>query len=91
MTYTIELTPKARRQLRGINKYDRHALPRIKARIDGLAYNPRPQGVKKLSGAESLYRVRVGDYRIIYEIQDKALVVLALYHTRYRAGSKNGA
>lgn len=78
MTYTIELIPKARRQLRDINKHDRHALLRIKARIDGLAHNPRPYGVKKLSGAESLYRVRVGDYRIIYEIQDKTLVVLVV-------------
>ena len=78
MTYTIELAPKARRQLKGINKHDRHALFRIKVRIDELAHNPRPQGVKKLSGAESLYRIRVGDYRIIYEIQDKALVVLVV-------------
>ncbi len=44
--------------------------------IDGLAIDPRPSGVVKLSGEENLYRVRAGDYRIVYSIQDAALLVL---------------
>jgi mRNA interferase RelE/StbE len=42
-----------------------------------LADNPRPPGVEKLAGTEDLYRVRVGDYRIICQIQDEVLLVLA--------------
>ncbi|HHT9135036.1 MAG TPA: type II toxin-antitoxin system RelE family toxin [Candidatus Avalokitesvara rifleensis] len=78
MTYRIEFTAKARRQLKDLSKADRHAMGRIKTRIDALANNPRPPDVKKLSGTESLYRIRVGDYRIIYEIQDRVLVVLVV-------------
>ncbi len=41
-----------------------------------LQHHPRPQGVKKLTGEDYLYRIREGDYRIIYTIQDKELIVL---------------
>ena len=78
MTYRIEFREKAKRQLKDLSKVDRYALGRIKTRIDALANNPRPPDVKKLSGTESLYRIRVGDYRIIYEIQDRVLVVLVV-------------
>lgn len=43
-----------------------------------MARNPFPGGVKKLQGEEKIYRVRVGDYRIIYEVQSAVLVVLVL-------------
>jgi len=43
-----------------------------------LANNPRPFGSDKLAGPEELYRVRVGDYRIVYQIQDEALLVLVV-------------
>lgn len=75
-TYTIILSPKAARQLKKLKK-----LPiskRIKECIDFLTLDPRPIGVKKLTGEHSLYRVRVGDYRIIYEIKDKQLKILVL-------------
>ena len=49
---------------------------RLGRRIDSLAENPRPQGVKKLSGEDDMHRIRVGDYRIIYQIREKSLVVL---------------
>ena len=49
---------------------------RLGRRIDALAENPRPQGVKKLGGEGDLYRVRVGDYRIIYQIRERSLIVL---------------
>ena len=51
---------------------------RLRRRIDSLAENPRPQGIKKLAGEEDLYRLRVGDYRIIYQIQEKRLIVLVV-------------
>ena len=43
-----------------------------------LAKNPRPAGCKKLSGFDNLYRVRVGDWRISYAIEDERLVILVL-------------
>jgi mRNA interferase RelE/StbE len=51
---------------------------RIDATIHALANNPRPPGVTKLQGAEDRYRIRVGDYRVIYSIVDAALLVLVL-------------
>jgi mRNA interferase RelE/StbE len=50
---------------------------RIAAAILTLADNPRPRGCKKLTG-QDLYRVRVGDYRVVYEIHDDVLVVLVV-------------
>jgi mRNA interferase RelE/StbE len=49
---------------------------RIGTAIDGLAAEPRPNGVKKLQGGDDLYRIRVGDYRVVYEIRDRRLLVL---------------
>ena len=43
-----------------------------------LADNPRPRGVEKLEGRENRYRIRVGDYRVIYEIHDEVLLVLVV-------------
>ena len=43
-----------------------------------LADAPRPIGVKKLKGYENIYRIRVGDYRVIYEIQDQEMLVIIL-------------
>ena len=49
---------------------------RVARKIDSLAGNPRPLGVEKLRGAQNLWRVRVGDYRIIYTVRDEVLLVL---------------
>ena len=51
---------------------------RVSEALLELAENPRPSGVKKLAGREPYYRIRVRDYRVIYEIQDQVLVVLIL-------------
>lgn len=51
---------------------------RIVERIDGLAEEPRPPGATNVVGASDTYRIRVGDYRIVYEIQDAVLVVLVI-------------
>ncbi len=73
MAYRIEFTPRADRQFRGL---ERSLEIRLGRRIDSLAENPRPQGIKKLSGEEDMYRLRVGDYRIIFQIREKSLLVL---------------
>ena len=74
-SYKIEFSRSAERDLR---RLDRKVLHRVLAAIDGLADNPRPPGVKKLAGSEHTYRVRVGDYRVIYGLEDRALVVLVV-------------
>jgi len=51
---------------------------RLRQAIDYLATDPRPRGCKKLTGYARLYRVRVGDWRIVYSIEDDRLVVLVL-------------
>lgn len=75
MLYEIEFAPKAARQFK---KLSNEARLRLRPRIDALARNPRPKGVKKLSGERNLYRIRVGEYRVIYSIQDDVLIVLVL-------------
>jgi mRNA interferase RelE/StbE len=50
-------------------------LGRVAAKIDSLSSQPRPSGCKKLRGADDLWRVRVGDYRIIYAIDDSRSIV----------------
>ena len=74
MPYQIVFTPAASRAFSALPK---EVLRRVDARILSLAANPRPYGCKKLS-EENFYRIRVGDYRIVYEIQDCALLVLVV-------------
>ena len=75
MSYRIAISSAAARQLR---KLDAQARRRIQAAIDLLSENPRPAGVKKLVGGGGEWRVRTGNYRIIYELNDDALLVLVL-------------
>ena len=75
MTYTVEIRPAAERQ---IKKLTTVVQERIIARLEELELDPRPLGVKKLSGVDNLYRLRVGEYRIVYEIQDAVLFVLVV-------------
>ncbi len=72
----IELSKEARSFL--IVLRDEKLKQRIGQKIDLLAENPRPPGCEKLSGTENRWRVRVGDYRIIYEVYDNRLVVLVI-------------
>lgn len=72
MNYTIEIVRSAVRELNKIQVDDRNRV--IKA-IRGLADNPRPPGCRKLTGREA-WRVRVGSYRVIYEIHEARLTVL---------------
>ncbi|MBP8919692.1 MAG: type II toxin-antitoxin system RelE/ParE family toxin [Micropruina sp.] len=75
MTYRVEFAPSAVRQLR---KLDRIAQRRVQAAIELLAGEPRPSGAKKLVGGDGEWRVRTGDYRIIYEIHAGILLVLVV-------------
>lgn len=76
MTYRIDLTRAARRDLKALRQQD---LERVDKRLLSLRDNPRPRGVEKLSGKrEPLYRIRVGSYRVIYRIEDEVLVVLVI-------------
>jgi mRNA interferase RelE/StbE len=75
MAYEVLLNPRARRDLK---KLQRAAAERVAVAIDGLASDQRPVGVKKLQGDDNLWRIRVGAYRIVYEIHDDRLVVLIL-------------
>ena len=75
MSYRIEVAPAAVRQLR---KLDRVAQRRVQAAIELLASKPRPSGAKKLVGGDGEWRVRTGDYRIVYEIHDSVLLILVV-------------
>ncbi|MHA1568988.1 MAG: type II toxin-antitoxin system RelE family toxin [Alphaproteobacteria bacterium] len=51
---------------------------RITAKVDALAHNPYPPGIKKLSHDEGLFRLRVGQYRVLYQVQQNVLLVLVV-------------
>lgn len=73
--YETELTPAAQRQLAKITKADRQASTKIVEAILGLADDLRHHGVEKLAGQGDRYRVRSGDYRAIFSIDDEKRVV----------------
>ena len=75
MKYVVKFKPSAAKSLRALNRADQK---KIGARINSLADNPRPAGVINLEAKKSLYRVRMGDYRIIYQIKDNILIVLVV-------------
>jgi len=74
MPYAVLFKPSAKAAL---TKLSRQAQARLIAAAEALAENPRPPGCVKLSGMEA-WRIRVGSYRIIYEIEDNRLIVLVL-------------
>jgi mRNA interferase RelE/StbE len=75
MTYRIALAPAAARQLR---KSDPQVRRRIQAALELLGSDPRPPTATRLVGGAGEWRVRTGDYRIIYEIENDRLLVLVL-------------
>jgi mRNA interferase RelE/StbE len=72
--YTLVIEKYALKQLAKITP-DQN--PNIKEAIAALAYNPRPHGYKKLKGTDA-YRIRTGDYRIIYEVHEKIIIVVVV-------------
>ena len=71
-TYHVDI---ARRAVKALAALPRREQQRVRAAIDLLADNPRPPGCVAMTGEAHAYRVRVGDYRIIYEVLDDRLVV----------------
>ena len=75
MRYSIEVTPRARREL---FKLPGNVSRRVEDAISALADDPRPAGARTLTGEGDLYRVRVGGYRVVYSVQDDVLLVLVV-------------
>jgi len=73
--YTVEVLPSAQRELAALPK---DVQRRIANRIDALREDPRPPGTRQLQGEDRLYRLRVGDYRVIYSIEGRRLVVVVV-------------
>ena len=80
MSYAIEWRPSAQKQVR---KLDVSARRRVLEAISALSQQPRPVGSVTLTGSPGWRRVRIGVYRVVYEVQDNVLVVLVL-----RVGSR---
>ena len=77
--YTITFARSARKELEALQ---RNLVDRILPRIENLATDPRPHGCRKLTGAKNRWRIRVGDYRVIYSVSDKdrLIDVIAVRH-----------
>ena len=70
--YRVLLSSSAERELK---KLTPQSIARIVPRLESLSANPRPSGCKKLKGGDAEWRIRVGDYRVIYTINDPKLLV----------------
>jgi len=79
MPYQVGLSPAAQRDLRRLPREVQALLARP---IQALAENPRPAGVRKLRGEERTWRIRVGPYRIVYDVLDERALVVILKVTR---------
>ena len=75
MAYQVYILPAALRQLA---KLPLSIQDQIQQRMDALADDPRPPGTKALAGQKGFYRIRAGDYRVIYQIKDEKLTVLVV-------------
>ena len=70
--YTITFSRSARKEL---EKLSQHLVERIFPKVECLGTQPRPAGCKKLKGGQNLWRVRIGDYRVIYSLNDAQQIV----------------
>ena len=75
MTYRIEWRPRARKAFLALDKPVRR---RIGEAVDALAADPRPAAAKMITGAHGVLRIRVGDYRVLYTIDEGQLIVLVV-------------
>lgn len=73
-SYRLLIKPSAVKELEAVPAKDRR---RLVARLRRLSADPRPPGCEKLSGHD-LFRIRQGDYRVLYSIEDQALVILVI-------------
>jgi mRNA interferase RelE/StbE len=79
--YRVELKPSARKEL---ERLPDHVIARIMPRLETFAANPRPAGCRKLHGGHNEWRIRVGDYRVVYVIDDahSAVRITRIRHRR---------
>jgi mRNA interferase RelE/StbE len=77
--YTITFARSARKEL---ESFDAHIVTRVFPKIEALAKEPRPVGCRKLQGEKNLWRIRVGDYRVVYAIYDdeRRIDIVAVRH-----------
>jgi len=73
--FRIEFAPAAVRQLRSLPA---KIQVRVRTRVEALGSDPRPAGCRKLMGADDIYRIRVGSYRLLYQVRDDVLLVLVV-------------
>jgi len=78
--YRIDVSKAVERE---VQKIDKKSLDRILSKIKALTKDPFPLHTKKLKGSKSSYRIRVGDYRIIYEV-DTVNKIVTIFHIRHR-------
>ena len=71
-SYSVEVKPTARKELEALPD---NVLARVVRKLEALAETPRPAGCKKLKGYKDQWRVRIGDWRVVYIIDDAARVV----------------
>lgn len=74
--YSLVVKTSARKEIEAIEP--KRDLRKIVERIQALSANPRPQGVEKLAGSTDVFRVRQGNYRVVYSIDDRARVVTVI-------------
>ena len=72
-SYRVELKLSARKELEHLSN---QIIKRIIRKLEALAFNPRPPGCKKLKGGDKEWRLRVGDYRVVYTIDGQKLLVV---------------
>ena len=72
MSYDVRFKPSALREFRALPE---QVQVRVGRRLDALGADPRPKGVQKMEGGEGFHRIRVGDYRVVYAIADRARVL----------------
>lgn len=75
MSYSVRIFRRAQKELAALPQF---VYPRVRDAIRGLADIPRPPGCKKLTGRNG-WRIRVGDYRVIYEIDDGAQIITIMH------------
>ena len=86
-TYKIEWKPSAIKELR---KLDRPFIPRIIEKVEALSSNPFPSGVRKLRCGEHSYRIRVGDYRVIYTVFESQSTI-TIFHNYLSCETSQGS
>jgi mRNA interferase RelE/StbE len=84
--YSVEMKPSARKEL---ERLPGKLIERIFPKLEGLALEPRPAGCKKLKGGQREWRIRVGDYRVVYTVDDEKLLV-SVMRIRHRSEVYDG-